>query len=100
MFTIHDSDRELADYMVFNESKKRGQSVIKNFEEYPFFEKETKPDSMKCEFKPNKTLTATREIKHDVTTSDGRKIHKKVASNPLEDQPSKKTEETKKPTKR
>ena len=30
VFTIHDSDGELTDYLVFSESKKRGRSVSKN----------------------------------------------------------------------
>ena len=33
-----------------------------------FFEKETKPDAMKCRFKTNKTLNAVKETKHIVTT--------------------------------
>ena len=42
VFTIHDSDGELADNLVVNESKKRGRSVSENFSEYQFFEKETR----------------------------------------------------------
>ena len=55
---------------------------------------------MKCRFKTNKTLTANKETKHTVTTSDGRTIHKKLASNHLKFRSSKKTEENIKPTKR
>ena len=51
VFTIHDSDGELADYLVLNESRKRGQLVSDNFKNYQFFEKETKPNAMKCRFK-------------------------------------------------
>ena len=39
VFTIHDSEGELADYLVFNELRKRGRSVNNNFKEYQFFEK-------------------------------------------------------------
>ena len=56
VFTIHDSDGELACYLVFNESRKRGRSV--NFKKYHFFEKETKPDALKCSIKTDKILTA------------------------------------------
>ena len=45
-------------------------------------------------------LTAAEETKHTITTSDGKTIHKKMASNPLKFQPSKKADETRKPTKR
>ena len=38
---------------------------------------------MKCGFKTNKILTAIKETNHTVTTSDGRTIHKKLASKPL-----------------
>ena len=54
VFTINDSDGELADYLVLNESKKRCRSVSENFEEYQFFEKETNPNSMKCRVNTNK----------------------------------------------
>ena len=39
VFTTHDSDGEVADYLVFNESKKRGRSVSENFEEYQILRK-------------------------------------------------------------
>ena len=100
VFTVHDSDGELADYLVLNESRKRGRSVGDNFESYQFFEKETKPNAMKCRFKTNKILTAANETKHTITTTDGKVIHKKLPSNPLKFQPAKKTEEPRKPTNR
>ena len=100
VFTIHDSDGELADYLVLNESRNRGRSVSDNFKNYQFFGKETKPNAMKCRFKTDKILTAAKETKHTITRTNGKTIHKKLASNPLEFQPSKKAEETRKPTKR
>ena len=78
VFTIHDSDEELADYLVVNESKKRGRSVSENFKEHQFFETETNPNSMKCRFETKKLLTAVKETNHTVTTSDGKMIHKKL----------------------
>ena len=45
---------------------------------------------MKCRFKTNKILTAANETKHTITTTDGKVIHKKLASNPLKFQPAKK----------
>ena len=74
--------------------------VRDNFESYQFFEKETKPDAIKCRFKTNKILTAAKESKHTITTTDGKVIHKKLASNPLKFQPTKNAEETRKPTNR
>ena len=100
VFTIHDSDRELADYLILNESRKRGRSVSDNFKSYQFFEKENKPNALKCRLKTDKILTAARETKHTITTTDRKIIHKKLASNPSKFQPLKKNEETKKPTKR
>ena len=100
VFTIHDSDGELADYLILNESRKRGRSVSNSFKNYQFFEKENKPNALKCRFKTDKILTAARETKHTITTTDGKIIHKKLASNPLKFQPVKKNEETRKPTKR
>ena len=100
VFTIHDSDGELADYLILNESRKRGRSVSDNFKSYQFFEKENKPNALKCRFKTDKILTAARETKHTITTTDGKTIHKKLASNPLKFQPMKKNEEIRKPTKR
>ena len=79
VFTVHDSDGELADYLVLNESRKRGRSVRGNFKSYQFFEKETKPNVMKCRFKNNKILTAANETKHTITTTDGKVIHKKTS---------------------
>ena len=38
---------------------------------------------MKCRFKTNKILTAANETKHTITTTDGKVIHKKLASGPL-----------------
>ena len=100
VFTVHDSDGELADYLVLTESRKRGRSVRDKFKSYQFFEKETKPDGMKCRFKTSKILTAAKETKHTITTTDGKVIHKKLASNPLKFQSTKKTEEASKPTNR
>ena len=54
---------------------------------------------MKCRFKTNRTLTANKATKHSVTTSDRKTINRKLACNPLKFQPSKKTEETRKPQK-
>ena len=76
MFTINDSEGEMADYMVLNDSNKRAQSVCREFKQYQFFEKENKPNAMKCRFKTNKTLTAVKETEHTVTTSEGKIIHK------------------------
>ena len=69
--------------------------MSKNFQEYQFFEKKSKPISMNSRFKTNKTLTAIKKTKHTVTTSDGRTIHKKQAFNPIKFQPSKKLNTTK-----
>ena len=49
---------------------------------------------MKCRYKTNKKLTAVNETKHSVTTSEGKIIHKKLASNPIKFQLSKKTRRT------
>ena len=100
MFTINDSDGEMADYLIFNDSKKRNRSVSKEFKQYQFFEKENKPNAMKCRFKTNKILTAVNETKHTITTSDGKIIHKKVSSKPIKFQLPKKPEEKKKQTNR
>ena len=51
---------------------------------------------MKCGFKTDKILTATKETDHTVTTSDGRTIHKKLASKPLKFQTQRKPDEPKK----
>ena len=100
MFTINDSEGEMADYLILNDSKKRNRSVSKEFKQYQFFEKENKPNAMKCRFKTNKILTAVNETKHTITTSDGKIIHKKLASIPIKFQLPKKPEEKKKPTNR
>ena len=55
---------------------------------------------MKCQFKTDKILTAAKETKHTITTTEGKLIHKKLASKPLKFQPSKKPDETRKPTMR
>ena len=80
--TINDAEGEMADYLVFNETKKKGHSVSQDFKNYQFYEKENKPNSMKCGFKTNKISTAVAETGHTITTSEGRIIHKKLASNP------------------
>ena len=100
VFTIHDSDGEMADYLVLKENKKRPRSVSQNFKQYQFYEKEDKPNAMKCRFKINKTLTAVKETGHTITTADGKIRHKKLASNPFKVQPPKKPEESRKPTNR
>ena len=98
MASHHDSDGELADYLVVIESKKRGRSVSKIFKNYLFFEKETKPNSMKCRFKTNKMLTAVKDTKHTITTSDGKR-YILLTYNTINFQPSKKPEDNRKPTK-
>ena len=100
VYDIQDSDGELTDYLVLNESRKRGRSVSGDFKSYNFFEKETKPNAMNCRFKTDKILTAAKETKHTITTTEGKLIHKKLASKPLKFQPSKKPDETRKPTMR
>ena len=100
VFTIHDSDGELVVYIVLNDNKKRTDSVSQNFREYQFYETENEPNTMKCTFKTNKTLTAVRETGHTITLADRKIIHKKLASNPLKFQPTKKREEARKPTNR
>ena len=91
--TINDSEGEMADYLVLNDTRKRGRSVSRNFKKYQFYEKENKPNSMKCGFETNKILTAVKETGHTITTSEGRVIHKKLASKPLKFQTSRKTDE-------
>ena len=100
MFTINDSEGEMADYMILNDSKKRTRSVSREFKQYQFFEKENKPIAMKCRFKTNKMLTAVNETKHTITTSEGKVIHKRLASKPIKFQLSKKPEEKRKQTNR
>ena len=43
---INDSDGEMAEYLVLNETRKRGRSVSRDFEKYQLYGKENKPDSM------------------------------------------------------
>ena len=98
MFTINDSEGEMADYIVLNDSKKRARSVSPEFKHYQFFEKENKPNALKCRFKTNKMLTAIKETKHTITTSEGKTIRKKLASKPVKFQLSRKPEEKRRPT--
>ena len=100
MFTINDSEREMADHIVFNDSKIRSRSVSREFEQFQFFERENKPNALKCRFKNKKPLTAMKETKHTITTSEGRVIHKQLASKPIKNQLPRKTEERRKPTNR
>ena len=86
--------------MVRNYSKKRARSVSREFEQYQFFEKENKPNAMKCRFKTNEILTAVNKTKHTVTASEGKIIHKKLVSKPIKFQLSKKPEEKRRPTNR
>ena len=92
MFTINDSEGEMTDYIVLNDSKKKARSVSPEFKQYQFFEKE-KPNALKCRFKTNKMLTAIKETKHTITTSEGKTIHKRLASKPVKFQLSRKPEE-------
>ena len=48
IFTINDSDGELENYLVLNDSKKRADSGVQKFKPYKFYGKETNPDSLKC----------------------------------------------------
>ena len=54
VFAINDSDREMAEYMVLNDTRKRGCSVSRNVKKYQFFGKKNKPNLMKCGFKTDK----------------------------------------------
>ena len=49
MFTINDSEGEMADYIVINDSKKRARSISPEFKQYQFFEKENKPNVFKMQ---------------------------------------------------
>ena len=100
IITINDSEGEMADYTILNDSKKRARSVSREFKQYQFFEKENKPNAMKCRFKTNKILTAVNETKHTITTSEGKVIHEKLASKPIKVQSSEKPEEKRKQTNR
>ena len=91
--TINNFEGEMADYLVLNDTRKRGRSVSGNFKKYQFYEKENKPNSMKCGFKANKILTAVNETGHTITTSEGRVIHKKLASKTLKFQTSRRSDE-------
>ena len=62
------------------------------------FKKENKPNTLKCRFKTNKLLMAVKETKHTTTTSEGKTIHKKLASKPVKFQLSRKPEEKRKQT--
>ena len=55
---------------------------------------------MNCRFKTDRILIAVKGTKHTVTMADGKTIHKKLESNPLKFQPSKKIEKKRKPRKR
>ena len=70
MFTIKDSEGEMVDYIVLNDSKKRARSVSPEFKTYQFFEKENKPNALKCRFKTKKLLTAVKDFEHTITTTD------------------------------
>ena len=39
MFTMNDSEEEMADYVVLNDSKKRARSVSRKFKQYQFFKR-------------------------------------------------------------
>ena len=80
MFTIINPEGEMADYMILNDSKKRAKSVSRELKQYHFFDKENEPNAMKCRLKTNKILTAVNGTKHTITTSEGKVIHKKLAS--------------------
>ena len=70
------------------------------FKQYQFFEKENNPNALICRFKNIKLLTGVKETKHTITTSEGKTIHKKLASKPIKFQLSRKPEERQKPTNR
>ena len=55
---------------------------------------------MKCRFNTTKMLTAVKETKNTVTTSEGKTKHKKLESKPIKFQLSRKPEERRKPTNR
>ena len=85
----------MVDYPLLNDTRKRGRSVSQDFRKYQFYEKENKPNSMKCGFKTDKILTAIKESEHTVTTSEGKIFHKTLASKPLKVQSFKRTDEQK-----
>ena len=76
MFTINDSEGEIVENMILNDSKKRARSVSREFKQNQYFEKENKPNAMKCRFETNKMLTAVNETEHTITTSEGKKYIK------------------------
>ena len=86
----------MADYMVLNDTRKRGRSVSRSIKKYQFYEKENKPNSMKCGFKTDEILTAIKETDHIKTTSGVKIIHKKLASKPLKFQTSREPDEQRK----
>ena len=53
--TINDAEGEMADYLVLNETKKKGRLVSKDFKNYQFYEKENKPNSMNVVLKQIKS---------------------------------------------
>ena len=97
MFKINDSEGEMADYIVLSDSKKRARSLRSEFKQYHFFEKENQPNVLKSRFKTNKLLTAVKETKHTISTSEGKTIHKRLASKPVKIQLSRKPEEKRRP---
>ena len=56
---INDTEGKMANYIVLNDTRKRGRSVSRNFKTNQFYEKENKPNSMKFGYKTNRVLTAT-----------------------------------------
>ena len=76
VFTINDSDGELADYLVLNKTGKRARSVGQDFTEYKFLEKETKPSALKCRYETDKAVTVVKESDHTITTAEAVVIHK------------------------
>ena len=78
VLTINDSDGEMADYMVLNNTRKKGRSVARDFKSNQFYEKKKKPNSMRCGFKTNKTPTAVKKTDHTMTTPEGKIIHGKL----------------------
>ena len=81
--------------MELNDTRNRGRSVSRDYKTYQFYEKENKPNSMKCGFKTNKIVTAVKETDHTASTSEAKIIHKKLASNSLKFQTSKKPDKPK-----
>ena len=90
----------MADYLILNDSRKIARSVSLEFKQYQFFEKENKPNAMKCSFKTNKVLTAIGVSGHTITTSEGKIVHKKLKSNPIKFPLSRRPNEQRRPTSR